>query len=70
MAYTQQQVNDLKAAIAGGQLMVRSGDRSIQYRSLDEMQRLLRVMEDDLAGLSGTNGLVLGRRNYASFRRD
>ena len=70
MAYTQQQVIDLKAAIAGGQLMVRSGDRSIQYRSLDEMQRLLRIMEDELAGLSGTNGLVLGRRNYAVFRRD
>jgi hypothetical protein len=70
VAYTQQQVIDLKAAIAGGQLMVRSGDRSIQYRSLDEMQRLLRIMEDELAGLSGTNGLVLGRRNYAAFRRD
>lgn len=70
MAYTQQQVIDLKAAIAGGQLMVRSGDRSIQYRSLDEMKSILRVMEDELAGLSGTNGLVLGRRNYAAFRRD
>ena len=70
MSYTAQQVADLKAAIAGGQLMVRSGDRSIQYRSLSEMQTVLRLMEDELAGLAGTNGLVLGRRNYASFRRD
>jgi hypothetical protein len=70
VAYTQQQVADLKAAIAGGQLMVRSGDRSIQYRSLDEMRTVLRLMEDELAGLAGTNGLVLGRRNYAAFRRD
>jgi hypothetical protein len=67
MAYTQQQIDDLRAAIAGGELIVRSGDRSIQYRGLDEMRAQLRVMEADVAG--NPTGLVLGRR-YASFRRD
>jgi hypothetical protein len=35
VSYSQQQIDDLRAAIASGQLIVRSGDRSIQYRSLD-----------------------------------
>ena len=68
MAYTAEQIADLKAAIASGQLMVRSGDRSVQYRNLDEMQRSLRIMEDEVSG-STSPGLVLGRHK-ASFRRD
>jgi hypothetical protein len=68
MAYTAEQIADLKAAIASGQLMVRSGDRSVQYRNLDEMQRSLRIMEDEVSG-SASPGLVLGRHK-ASFRRD
>jgi hypothetical protein len=67
VSYTQSQVDDLRAAIASGQLIVRSGDRSIQYRSLAEMQTALRMMEADVAG--ATPGLVLGRHK-AAFRRD
>jgi hypothetical protein len=66
-SYTAEQVTALREAIAGGELIVRSGDRSVQYRSLEEMLQVLRTMESDLAGSS--TGLVLGRR-YASFRRD
>jgi hypothetical protein len=67
MAYTQQQINDLRAAIASGQLIVRSGDRSIQYRSLSELRSVLAEAEAELAGRP--TGLQLGR-NLASFRRD
>lgn len=66
-SYTAEQVAALREAIAGGELILRSGDRSVQYRSLDEMRAQLRVMEADVAG--NPTGLVLGRR-YASFRRD
>jgi len=67
VAYTQSQVDDLRAAIASGQLIVRSGDRSIQYRSISEMREQLRIMESDVAG--ATPGLVLGRHK-AIFARD
>ena len=67
MAYTEQQISDLRAAIASGQLLVRSGDRQVQYRSLDEMRQQLRIMEADAAG--STPGLVLGRHK-AVFQRD
>jgi hypothetical protein len=67
MPYTAEQVTELREAIASGQLIVRSGDRSVQYRSLDEMRSQLRVMESDLTG--APTGLVLGR-NKAMFRRD
>jgi len=66
-SYTAEQITELREAIAGGQLIVRSGDRSVQYRSLDDMRRLLRIMESDIAG--APTGLVLGR-NKAMFRRD
>jgi len=67
MAYTQSQIDELRAAIASGQMIVRSGDRSVQYRSLSEMKEALRVMEADLAGQ--TPGLVIGRHK-ARFQRD
>jgi len=67
VAYSQTQIDELRAAIASGQLMVRSGDRSVQYRSLDEMRQQLRVMEADLTGQ--TPGLVIGRQK-ARFQRD
>lgn len=62
LAYTQQQADDLRAAIASGQLLVRSGDRQVQYRSLDEMRRLLSDMEAEIS--SGTPR----RRSRGYFR--
>jgi hypothetical protein len=48
MAYTQDQINTLKTAIANGQLRVRHGDTEVLYRSLDEMMRLLSLMQSDV----------------------
>ena len=67
MAYSQQDIDSLRSALSSGQLIVRSGDRSVQYRSLDEMRQQLRIMESDVAG--ATPGLVLGRHK-ALFQRD
>jgi len=66
MAYTEEQYRELQAAIAEGALVVRHGDRTVTYRSLDEMQRILQMMSADL-GLSGGAGNS-GRR-LASFSK-
>jgi hypothetical protein len=63
MAYTQEQYDALKAAIAGGELSVRYADRSVTYRSIDEMIRILRLMESDL-GVNASSS-----RRYTSFSK-
>jgi hypothetical protein len=57
MAYTTEQYEALKAAIAGGERTVRYADRSVEYRSIEEMMQILRLMESDL----GINQDVTGR---------
>ena len=65
MAYTEEQYRELQAAIAEGALVVRHADRTVTYRSLDEMQRILRMMADELGIRPNNNG---GRR-LASFSK-
>lgn len=65
MAYTIEQYNALQAAIAEGALSVRYADKSVTYRSLDEMMRILKLMATEL-GLNACNG---GGRRYASFSK-
>lgn len=69
MAWTQTDIDALKAAIASGQLIVRSADRMINYRSLAEMRQTLALMEAEVAGSSGALRLGVGR-SKATFRRD
>jgi hypothetical protein len=65
MAFTQQQYNDLVAAIAEGVITVASNGRQVSYRNLSDMMKLKSVMEEEL-GAAGAGR----RRHYASFRRD
>lgn len=65
MAYTIEQYNALQAAIAEGALSVRYADKSVTYRSLDEMMRILKLMATELA-LNVCND---GGRRYASFSK-
>jgi len=65
MAYTLEQYSALQAAIAEGVLSVRYADRSVNYRSLDEMNRILRQMATEL----GVNASNNGGRRYASFSK-
>ena len=65
MAFTQQQYDDLIAAIAEGVTTVMSNGRRVEYRSLSEMMKLKSVMEEEL-GAAGAGR----RRHYVSFRRD
>lgn len=65
MAFTIEQHTALAAAIAEGALSVRYADKSVTYRSLDEMMRILKLMATEL-GLNACNDS--GRR-YASFSK-
>lgn len=50
MAYTQTQIDALKAAMASGVLTVRHGETTNTFRSLSEMEKQLSIMEADVAG--------------------
>jgi hypothetical protein len=65
MAFTQQQYDDLVAAIAEGVTTVSSNGRQVSYRNLSDMMKLKATMEEDL-GIAGAGR----RRHYASFKRD
>lgn len=65
MAYTLEQYEALQAAIAGGELSVRYADRSVTYRSVDEMLKILRLMRDDL----GLGANCNGGRTFTSFSK-
>lgn len=51
MAYTQVQLDALKAAAATGALQVRNSNHEmVTYRSVEEMVRLIAIMERALGG--------------------
>ncbi|MVW75386.1 phage head-tail joining protein [Pseudomonas xionganensis] len=65
MAYTHEQYQALKEAIAGGELAVRYADRSVTYRSVAEMLQILRLMESEL----GINADANRGRRLTSFSK-
>lgn len=56
MAWTQSDLDALKAAIAAGGAVqsVTFSDQTMTFRSLDQMLRLLSVMQREVSGRSGT----------------
>ncbi len=54
MAYTQDQLNLLDAAIAQGALKVEFADKKVEYRSLEDMLTTRRLMAQEL-GLTTPN---------------
>lgn len=55
MAWTQSDIDALKAAIAAGRgaRTISFGDQSITFNSIDDMLKLLSVMQADVAAASG-----------------
>lgn len=58
---TQEQLTILEEAIASGATLVRYHDKTVQYRSLDEMMRIRDLIRQEL-GLAGKN-----KRIYSVF---
>jgi hypothetical protein len=64
MAYTIEEYNTLKSAIAQGAVRVKYADKEVEYRSLGDMKAILRDMENELFPKNRNNG-----RTYASFTK-
>lgn len=58
MAWTQGQIDALKAAIADGARVVKYQDRTVEYRSLAEMKEILGMMESEVAGRKGCGSVL------------
>ncbi len=65
MAFSLEQYQALSSAVAEGALSVRYADKSVTYRSLDEMLRLLKLMANEL----GINADTAHGRRYTSFSK-
>lgn len=53
MAWTQTQLEAIEAAIASGELTVHFGDRTVTYRSMDDLLKARAVIKDALASDAG-----------------
>jgi hypothetical protein len=49
MAYTEQQLQALRDALATGVRRVRFGDREIEYRTIDELRAAIAAAEAEIA---------------------
>lgn len=61
MAFTQEQLDAIDAAIAGGTLRVKHGEKEITYRSMDEL------LKARAAIATGVNGGRVPRFQLADF---
>ncbi|MGZ5302521.1 MAG: phage head-tail joining protein [Bacteroidia bacterium] len=63
--YTIEQYNALKEAIALGALMVVYGNKTVTYRSLDDMLKIKKMMEEDLGIVDNASS----NRRFGSFSK-
>lgn len=54
MAWTQAHLDAVEAAIASGELTVHFGDRTVTYRSMDDLFRARALIKDVLQSEAGT----------------
>lgn len=54
----------LVKAIDSGALTIRHGEKQVTYRSLNEMEKTLARLDDEIAALSGGKKRPKGRRIY------
>ena len=55
MAYTQAHLDALEAAITKGEKRVTFGDKTVEYRSVAELQVAIRTVEAEIARGSATS---------------
>ena len=54
MSYTQAQLEALQRALATGEHRVSFGDKTVEYRTVAELQAAIRTVEVEIARGSGT----------------
>lgn len=64
MAWTQTDIDRLKAAISDGRgaRSMTFGDQSVTFHSVEEMRELLRMMQEDVSATA-----LVPRTRYAAF---
>ncbi|MBW6167648.1 hypothetical protein KZ865_03360 [Pseudomonas aeruginosa] len=60
MAYTQSQLDALEAALANGERRVSFGDKTIEYRTIDELAAAIREVKRGLFDDAVATGLWPG----------
>jgi len=55
--YTEQQLEALRDALAGGVRRVRFGEREIEYRTVEELKAAIAAAEAELAKASGRSAI-------------
>ena len=53
MTYTTTQLDALKRALSTGERRVSFGDKTVEYRSIEELQSAIRTVEAELAREAG-----------------
>jgi hypothetical protein len=54
VTYTLEQLDALKRALATGERRVTFGDKTVEYRSIDELRAAIRAVESELARGAGS----------------
>jgi len=57
MAYTDAQLQSLQNAIASGELSVTFQGRTTTYRSIDDLQKALNIVQDSISKAAGTKSV-------------
>jgi hypothetical protein len=55
MSYTTTQLEALQKALATGERRVSFGDKTVEYRSVEELREAIRTVEAELARTLGVN---------------
>ena len=58
MAYTQEQLTVLENALATGERRVSFGDKTVEYRSVEELKEAIRAVERGLSAQAANTGLI------------
>ena len=58
MAYTEDQLSALEAALAKGEKRVTFGDKTVEYRSVEELKDAIRAVERGLSAQAANTGLI------------
>lgn len=58
MAYTETQLQALEAALAKGERRVSFGDKTVEYRSVDELKAAIREVKRGILEQAASTGLI------------
>ena len=58
MAYTQAHLDALEAALVKGEKRVTFGDKTVEYRSVEELKDAIRAVERGLSAQAANTGLI------------